>query len=885
MIFTSLWEERPFTFGKYFAEFSSFFRGSESIFLGMGRHKDLELRSHFDADNPNDNGDIACRKCGQFVSDRTDHLRTHFEKCKEKPASSSAGDRSASGSGAKEGRSATPSVRRVVQTEFVVQVHKQPAKMSAIDVLALDLMLARAIISGSVAFRFVENRYFCEFLRMLNDRYRPPTRQRLATTLLDSVFEECHEKAAIPPEHLVTLQADGWCNNHGERAFGVVAMSEDRVPKIADISFVGSEKEDGAMVASKLKKVIDQIGPERVVSVTTDHAGNMRCGMERLVGDESKAYEHILWIPCVCHLLHLIQQAMVEKEPALNAVMRSFVKLAKAITKSVVLRPQVERQKKTGPESTSYGAAVHSIARTRWGSRVGCLHSLLGAKKAIQETFNRVDIIKRCTNQKRMRKMQELVQDEHNWIEARWIYRFLLPFHLALRRMEQSASDLGLAFRCLAQLRNHVTRMSAALTRATLPRRANWNHIVSIFDSYVLPDVSDVMHAAYHLHPLTIIKPLPESVVQGLQGSGPPHAVRARQGISELQKKSSRAEQVRMLLEMHAFQESVPPTEQAVVHGLRASSILITGFIKGMSASKWWKDLMEELPSLSSVGQRAFQIPAASSGIERTWAVFRHVQTSIRSRLGFEKSNKLAECFQQLNATHQQCDVRAREGSGCCPHADATDSDSADMMSELEVESPGEELEDEAGELCVLDEDKIHPEDSGEEADDSGTEKRPVRERKPKKRRAEKTTYLEYTDDSDDDFVYSDDSDGADWSDADEEKRKPKPKANGSVTGKTHKSGKREEGEEGSDDPLEVSTGPKAAAPAAGQTASSMNRKSGGEEGTRGVHEEELAPAAGNVMQVQLREPSERRKRKAESDDEEEFAQVVPQKKAKRTKK
>jgi hypothetical protein len=192
---------------------------------------------------------------------------------------------------------------------------------------------------------------------------------------------------------------------------------------------LGSQPESGAFIAGELDKVVKEIGPGRVLSVTTDHASNMEAAMDALQDKEKYGYTAVEWIPCVCHLLHTVQEHVVNGVAPMRKLMKNLVLLASVITKSSILRQEVESLQKTGSVR-----AIATVAKTRWGSRFGCIWSLVHARQAITSVFNSDTLLRRCAcKKKRLERARVTASNGATWTDAEWMLAFLQPFHTALR--------------------------------------------------------------------------------------------------------------------------------------------------------------------------------------------------------------------------------------------------------------------------------------------------------------------------------------------------------------------------------------------------------------------------------------------------------------------
>jgi len=299
-------------------------------------------------------------------------------------------------------------------------------------------------------------------------------------------------------------------------------------------------------------------------------------------------------------------------------------------------------------------------------------------------------MLKRCTNQKALRSAKSLVRDDDAWDDATWLLKFLTPFLAALRRLEGKFSDIGAAFAELALLRERIRefKRKAESESAALPTKVDWDGVISTFDSVVRPDIHPWMHAAYYLHPWRLKCPLTldqETCFADTEASHYGHVMKTIQDLAP-----SSCTPAAILKEYTRYKDRDSPL-------LQEGSMLMLGITKHTPPLVLWDHLGEEFPILAAVARRLFTVPASSSGIERTWSQYRHIQSKSRSRLSTQKTDQLVFCFAQLNAWGPERKQKEERDESTADDPETESSDSS--ASEESDTGESDEGEDDAPDL------------------------------------------------------------------------------------------------------------------------------------------------------------------------------------------
>eukprot|EP00253_Pinus_taeda_P034430 PITA_34430 len=196
-----------------------------------------------------------------------------------------------------------------------------------------DSKVARCIYACGIPFNVVLSPYWKDMIREINNApqgYNRPNYERVRTQLLQN---EDPVEDILSPIHSfwsssrVTIISDGWTNTWHRPLINIISTSPKgaMVIKAKDCS---REVKDAQLLVDVIIKAIEQIGPNKVVQVTTDIAPVCKA-----VGLIIKGrYDHIFWTPCIIHNLNLILEEMNNKFSWIKEITREEWEIFKFIT-------------------------------------------------------------------------------------------------------------------------------------------------------------------------------------------------------------------------------------------------------------------------------------------------------------------------------------------------------------------------------------------------------------------------------------------------------------------------------------------------------------------------------------------------------------------------
>uniref|UniRef100_A0A0C9RAK5 ZBED1_2 protein n=1 Tax=Fopius arisanus TaxID=64838 RepID=A0A0C9RAK5_9HYME len=223
---------------------------------------------------------------------------------------------------------------------------KQGPTLSPQQVEKIDVALANFFFGCNIPFNVVEAQLFKEFVQCLNPTYKPPSRKKLSTKLLDKVYTEINEDLKTADETDGVLVIDGWKNSAANTKNVVCTIHKQDQTSLFLHSWDFSElRETGdklALVICEASAMAREMFNINIYAVVSDNAAAM-VRMGRLVD---------VWhVTCNSHSGNLLLKSLVSPDFAesLNQLLREF-RTSKA-----------ERElKKRG------GTRIMLVCETRW---------------------------------------------------------------------------------------------------------------------------------------------------------------------------------------------------------------------------------------------------------------------------------------------------------------------------------------------------------------------------------------------------------------------------------------------------------------------------------------------------------------------------------------
>ena len=255
---------------------------------GSGRKKASEWNDVDDVEN--DKNSVVCKHCNLVISKKIERVRAHLIKCSKKTvvvddcmqigesgASTSAAivveddqetalqsntssvecskfSDSSSSQPTTSGASPSMPKRQRSISSFVVRTSAETKDK-------IDMQLARFFFSANIAFRNVENKHFIKMLEVLRPGYQPPNRRKLASTLLDRVYDESNEmiqKIVASEQAPIIIIQDKWSNTQNDSIIAHSIHNGER-PQLLTIVEPANSKKTAEFCASLAEEAITKV--------------------------------------------------------------------------------------------------------------------------------------------------------------------------------------------------------------------------------------------------------------------------------------------------------------------------------------------------------------------------------------------------------------------------------------------------------------------------------------------------------------------------------------------------------------------------------------------------------------------------------------------------
>lgn len=173
----------------------------------------------------------------------------------------------------------------------------------------------------------------------------------------------------------LTLMSDAWTNLRSESIINYVLVTAEGNSIFHSSDPSHTDRHTAEYLASHLKRIIREVGPEKINAICTDTAANMKAAVALV----KKDFPHVHTIGCASHQLNLVIKDIPEL-PSLKTTLGEAVEVSKWFRNhQVPLATLKERQMELYKKHISLSLPVP----TRWQSNSKCLKSLIDSKDAL----------------------------------------------------------------------------------------------------------------------------------------------------------------------------------------------------------------------------------------------------------------------------------------------------------------------------------------------------------------------------------------------------------------------------------------------------------------------------------------------------------------------
>lgn len=269
----------------------------------------------------------------------------------------------------------------------------------------MHLDIARAFYTSGIPFRVIENADMRRALTRFRPSMKLPTRQSLATTLLDQVYttEKTRLAALLQRQKRLTLVTDGWSNVNRESIINYVLSSPTMRPMMWSSGATGTEAHTGEYMASEISRVITEAeavaGVGKVTAVVSDNAANMKKA-GKLV--ELK-HPGVVFSGCAAHAVNLLLKDIF-KIDFFASTLKKAVKIVKFVRARHLLLGRIRAERGQVKKCVKAGELSTPVS-TRWYAQEKCIKSVVRNKVPLTAAFNDPELMKHYTDKDTTNKL------------------------------------------------------------------------------------------------------------------------------------------------------------------------------------------------------------------------------------------------------------------------------------------------------------------------------------------------------------------------------------------------------------------------------------------------------------------------------------------------
>ena len=114
---------------------------------------------------------------------------------------------------------------------------------------------------------------------------------------------------------------DGWTNPNGSSIWNYFITTSNNCEYLYKLDDLSSNSHTGLYLASKIKEIMEKIGPRRVTAIVSDSGANINNASSLIKAE----YKHIINLRCISHCLNLISKDIIKHQFADRLIRRANI--------------------------------------------------------------------------------------------------------------------------------------------------------------------------------------------------------------------------------------------------------------------------------------------------------------------------------------------------------------------------------------------------------------------------------------------------------------------------------------------------------------------------------------------------------------------------------
>lgn len=469
----------------------------------------------------------------------------------------------------------------------------------------IDAELARCVYEEGFPLSIVDKPAFKRFLRAVRPAYNPPARRQLSEQLLEEAYQRKKQEvdAALTKAPMISIVSDGWTNVRNESIINYLASVNGEV-FFYKSSCSGSNRHTAEFIANGLKDVITSLGPDKVISVTTDNAANMVSAWKLLRQDNHR----LITLGCCSHRLNLLGNDIV-KHKDYQPIWQTAVMIAKWFKArslaTAVVKEEMER-------INTYKAFMVP-GNTRWQGKVHTIRSVIHNLEGIQKAFVSRKLLDVYGRQDEFQALQLKVFSNALKDDLHLLQEILEPLLRVIIALETDKPALSSVYR-------HMQFLYQRACQQPIEGKLELQQLY-------------LQRLKQAWHPLMVIAYLADVPLR-----------RSKKALTITNEQI--ADSTRWLSENYMTTEEAAPMLGLLMH-LRDykkpfdNELLLAGATT-MTAIEWWQFQEGRIDQkLVELCQVVLSVPPTSGAAERNWSEYGSIHSCKRNKLSNDRAEKL----------------------------------------------------------------------------------------------------------------------------------------------------------------------------------------------------------------------------------------------------
>jgi len=185
--------------------------------------------------------------------------------------------------------------------------------------------------------------------------------------------------------NLLLLGIDGWTNPNGSSIWNYVITTSNHYEYLYKLDDLSSNSHTRLYLASKIKEIMEKIGPHRITAIVSDSGANINNARSLIKAE----YKHIINLRCISYCLNLISKDIIKHQFADRLIRRANI----VITFFKRSHLAHHRLLQLIEEKKIKGGGLKSYVPTRWITCHEATDSIVRLSDVLREVCIKIYII------------------------------------------------------------------------------------------------------------------------------------------------------------------------------------------------------------------------------------------------------------------------------------------------------------------------------------------------------------------------------------------------------------------------------------------------------------------------------------------------------------